>query len=194
MSIYFYIILALILFGFYVNMGRRPFGKDDLQKNFNLNKYVDKQKWYQYAFIPNWFQRDCDNNATAEYNFTSEDKDEISVINKCKTKKGILKVASGFAYPYGKEGNKLKVSFAPEFLSYVDKFLQQYKDLNYTTGDYYIIDSDSETYAMVGSTDRKYLWILVSSLDKKLNNYNDLVDKAKKLGFDTEKIEISELN
>lgn len=183
--ILFIILICIISVVIWSNADRKPFKEDELQQNFDLNKYVKKQYWYQYKYIPNSFQTQCKDNVRAEYNFTGVN--EISVINTCDGKDGYMNVAEGFAYPYG--SNKLKVSFAPKFLSYFDKFIQLFGDYNFTTGDYYIISSDSETYAMVGSTDRKMLWILTSEKDKKPDNYDELVTKASKLGYPVQLLE-----
>ena len=186
------IVLAILLclgiaFMIWANWGRKPFSPSDLQQGFNLQEYVNARYWAQYAYIPNWFQKQCSPAAIAEYNFVGNG--QVSVTNRCIRKdNGQLSVAEGIAYPYGNTGNKLKVSFAPKVFLFKDKLFQKFGDVNVFTGDYYILDSDSKTYAMVGSTDRKYLWFLVRPYGKEPPNFEQLKAKARYLRFDIDSL------
>ena len=108
--------------------------------------YVDIQKykgtWYEIARFEHFFEKGC-KNVTATYEIKDDGK--IKVINKCTNiKNGKLKEAIGEAYAIDDTNSKLKVSFFKPFY-----------------GDYWIIDLDKNyNYALVGSPNREYLWIL----------------------------------
>jgi apolipoprotein D and lipocalin family protein len=112
----------------------------------NLEKYAGK--WYEIARLPNRFEKDCEC-VTATYGLT--DKKYITVKNQCRQKeKGEWKSIRGKAFVVSGTGNaRLKVMFFWPF-----------------KGDYRIIALDDDyQYAMVGSRNRKYLWILSGSAD-----------------------------
>ena len=187
LSIYACIIIFLIIF-IWSNYGRYKFEDEDLAQNFNLDEYI-KVKWYQYKFIPNPFQKMCKRDVTADY--LPSGKYGIKVINTCYTKDDKKVTAKGYGYPLNcklnPDNNKLKVSFAPYFLTYIDKALQSVCDMNFVTGDYYVIRTDNKTYSMVGSADRKYLWILTNKKDRISGRiYKELVKHARSIGFNTD--------
>ena len=113
---------------------------------------VDLQKytglWYEIAKIPNSFQRSCSCNTTATY--ILRDDGRIDVINRCTGKDGSINEAKGIAKIQDTTTNsKLKVSFVRIF------------GISLFWGDYWIIGLDKNyKYAIVGSPDRKYGWIL----------------------------------
>jgi apolipoprotein D and lipocalin family protein len=133
----------------------------------DLEKYLGK--WYEIAHLPAKFQEGCDE-TTATYAL-SEDA-SISVLNECK-KNAKVKKAKGKAKVVDKStGAKLKVTFFWPFY-----------------GDYWIIKlGENYDYAVVGTPDFKYLWILsrTSQMDNKL--FSELTEFAKAQGFDTERL------
>lgn len=145
-------------------------------------EHVDIQRylgtWYEIAAFPQKFQKGC--TATkAEYSLRGDG--DIKVFNSCRlgSPDGELKEATGRAWIKDKKTNaKLKVQF----------FLRNFRFFLFS-GNYWILDLD-ENYesVLVGDKSRKYLWIL--SRDPKLNaqRYNELVNKAQKLKFDTSKL------
>ncbi|MBF0315828.1 MAG: lipocalin family protein [Oligoflexia bacterium] len=146
----------------------------------NLEKYMGT--WYEIAKFPNSFQKDCDA-VTAEYRLLSSGK--VSVINTCKHKGNneYIKQAHGTAYVYDKEFNsKLKVSFVP--------LLQRW---GWFAGDYWILALEEKDYgyALVGSPDRKFLWIL--SRTPTLDTYiiDELLAIAQAQAYDISKMTIS---
>ena len=132
-----------------------------------LKKYLGK--WYEIAHLPARFQEGC-TDTTATYAL-SEDS-SISVLNECR-KNDKVKQAKGKAKVVDKtSGAKLKVTFFWPFY-----------------GDYWIIDLGKDyDYAVVGTPNRKYLWILsrTPQMDDKL--YSQLVEYAKSKGFDVNKL------
>jgi len=132
-----------------------------------LEKYLGK--WYEIAHLPAKFQEGC-NETTATYRLSKDDS--ISVLNQC-TKNGKMKQAKGKAKVVDKNSNaKLKVTFVWPFY-----------------GDYWIIKLGNDyDYSVVGTPNRKYLWILsrTPQMDDKL--YSQLIEYVKSKGFDVNKL------
>jgi apolipoprotein D and lipocalin family protein len=132
-----------------------------------LEKYLGK--WYEIAHLPAKFQEGC-NETTATYTLLKDGS--ISVLNQ-SIKNGKMKQAKGKAKVVDKNSNaKLKVTFFWPFY-----------------GDYWIIKLGNDyDYSVVGTPNRKYLWILsrTPQMDDKL--YSQLVEYAKSKGFDVSKL------
>jgi apolipoprotein D and lipocalin family protein len=143
----------------------------------DLNKYVGL--WYEIAKIPNWFQKKCTANTTAEY--TLREDGRIKVVNSCMESDGSLNVAEGIAKVADNKTNaKLEVSFV------------RILGINLFWGDYWIIGlGDNYDYALIGSPDRKYGWIL--SRTKKLppDKMNLISDILKSRGYNINSFEFT---
>jgi len=127
--------------------------------------------WYEIAHLPARFQKNCDC-TTAEYSLTSNDY--IKVKNRCrKSDTGKWTSVSGKAFVVPNSGNaRLKVQFFWPF-----------------KGDYRIIALDDDyNYAMVGTNNRKYLWVLSRTPQLDESVYNRLVGKAAGLGFPVDEL------
>jgi len=135
-----------------------------------LEKYLGK--WYEIAHLPARFQKDC-TDTTATYTLSEDGK--ISVLNEC-IRNGKVKLAKGKAKVVDKNsGAKLKVTFFWPFY-----------------GDYWIIDLGKDyDYAVVGTPNRKYLWILnrTPKMDNKL--FSQLLESVKSKGFDVNNLIIT---
>ena len=132
-----------------------------------LEKYLGK--WYEIAHLPAKFQEGC-NETTATYTLSKDGS--ISVLNQ-SIKNGKMKQAKGKAKVVDKNSNaKLKVTFFWPFY-----------------GDYWIIKLGNDyDYSVVGTPNRKYLWILsrTPQMDDKL--YSQLIEYVKSKGFDVNKL------
>ena len=132
-----------------------------------LRRYLGK--WYEIAHLPARFQEGC-TDTTATYNLSEDGS--ISVLNECR-RNGKVKQAKGKAKVVDKNsGAKLKVTFFWPFY-----------------GDYWIINLGKDyEYAVVGTPNRKYLWILSRNphMDDKL--YSELTESAKSQGFEVENL------
>jgi apolipoprotein D and lipocalin family protein len=114
--------------------------------------YVDLERyaglWYEIARVPNRFQDQCARNVTAEY--VLRDDGRLDVINRCVKGDGSQDKAEGLARVEDKTSNAyLKVSF--------------FSILGWRPiwGDYMVIGlGEDYEYALVGTADRKYGWIL----------------------------------
>ncbi len=139
------------------------YGELEVVPHVELERYLGK--WYEIAHLPARFQEGCDE-TTATY--TLAEDGNISVLNEC-TKNGKLRQARGKAKVVDKAtGAKLKVTFFWPFY-----------------GDYWIIKLGRDyDYAVVGTPDRKYFWIL--SRTPQMNNtlFSELTEFAKSKGFE----------
>jgi apolipoprotein D and lipocalin family protein len=135
--------------------------------NVKLEKYLGK--WYEIAHLPFRFEDNC-TDITATYSLSRNGN--VSVLNEC-LKDGKLKQAKGKAKVVDKNtGAKLKVTFFWPF-----------------SADYWIIDLGKEyDYAVVGTPNRKYLWILsrTPQMDDKL--FSQLIESVRSKGFDLNKL------
>lgn len=146
--------------------------------------YVDLQKytgvWYEIAKIPNRFQKNCASNTTATYKLRDDGK--IDVINRCVGSDGSVNEAKGIAkVEDAKTYSKLKVSFV--------KIL----GISLFWGDYWIIGLDKDyRYAIVGSPDRKYGWILSRTSKLSKEDLNNIFDILRKQGYNPNNFEMTE--
>jgi len=135
----------------------------EVVSHVELEKYLGK--WYEIARLPARFQEGC-TDTTATYALSEDGS--ISVLNECIIS-GKVKQAKGKAKVVDKHsGAKLKVTFLWPFY-----------------GDYWIIDLGKDyDYAVVGTPNRKYLWILsrTPQMDDKL--FSQLIESVKSKGFD----------
>jgi len=139
-------------------------------KNVDLREYDGK--WYEVASLPAWFQRGCEN-TTAEY--TIKD-DYVEVLNTCE-KGGKIKERKGKAFETTKE-NVLKVQFFPLIKS---DYIIEFVDQNYN-------------YAIVGSSNKRYLWILSRHSCIDYEDINYLVKIAKEKGYDVSRLNFQNLD
>ena len=135
----------------------------------DLNRYVGL--WYEIGRYPNSFQKSC-GDSTAMY--TARPDGEIDVVNSCRDEKdGRLREARGRAWVVDKTSNaRLKVSFFWPF-----------------RGDYWIIDLGREyEYAVVGTPNRRYLWILSRTPEIHPDILAKILQNVEKQGYVLDKL------
>ncbi|HEY0875543.1 MAG TPA: lipocalin family protein [Vicinamibacterales bacterium] len=139
----------------------------------DLERYTGK--WFEIARLPNEFQDECASDVSAVYALRSDGR--IDVTNRCLEPDGSVKEAKGVARRVdGQPPSILEVRFAPGWLSFLPN----------VWGDYQIIQLDPEyRHVLVGSPDRKYLWILARTPQLDESVYQSLLDAANAQGFDT---------
>ncbi|MDX3895993.1 lipocalin family protein [Pusillimonas sp.] len=149
------------------------------QQGVDLQKYAGT--WYEQARLPNRFQDDCVGDVRADYALQTDES--LSVTNQCRTKDGSIVVAEGegrlskSAAP--RDQAKLEVRFAPEWTSW----------LPMVWGDYWILRLDGDyQYSLVGTPDRKYLWVLSRDQQADEAAVEALLDYANTLGFPVDQI------
>lgn len=163
----------------WMTLAAQPVGAGSALKvvdNLDLSRYVGQ--WFEISRLPNRFQTKCLGDVTATY--TSKPEGGLVVTNRCRVQNGKTTEASGVARRVdGQPASVLKVRFAPAFLS----FLPQ------VWGDYQVIAlDDAHTYAVVGSPDRKYLWVLSRTPVMEGATYDRLLGIASSQGFDVSKL------
>jgi apolipoprotein D and lipocalin family protein len=136
----------------------------------DLKKY--QGEWYEIARLPARFQEDCASDVTAEYKLRSDGA--VQVINSCRKANGLRKVSKGVA--------KLREPRGPASMLRVRFFWPFY-------GDYWILALDSNyRWSLVGTPNRRYLWILSRTQRLEQAVSIDLLRRASELGFDVRKI------
>ena len=137
----------------------------------DLTRYAGT--WYEIARLPMWFQRHCVDSKAV---YTTRQDGAIAVHNECVTDSGKLDQADGVATVVDKETNaKLTVVFDNVFAKLFGSSRE---------GNYWIIDLDPEYQtSMVGTPDRRHMWILSRAPRLDDDAYRRLVSKASALGF-----------
>jgi apolipoprotein D and lipocalin family protein len=145
--------------------------------------YVDMERyagtWHEIARLPNRFQSKCVADVTAQY--TQRRDGKIDVLNRCRVQSGEFIEARGVARLVGKgqPNSVLKVRFAPGFLSFLPQVWGDYQ-IRALAPDY--------SYAVVGSPDFKYLWILGRTTDLPPSTYEALVESMRNQGYDVDRL------
>lgn len=149
------------------------------QDNVDLNKYMGT--WFEQARLPNSFQRECIGDVQANYVMAADKT--ITVTNRCQAKDGEVKEAIG----QGRLSRSvepadpaiLEVRFAPKWLSWFPM----------VWGDYWIMKLEGDyQYSLVGTPDRKYLWVLSREKQADPQVVNELLDYAAAQGFAVQKV------
>lgn len=171
-------ILAMGAFAAASHGGDRQEAPIEAVPALDLDRYAGR--WYEIARRPNRFQDDCACCVTATY--TPREDGRLTVVNECRTADGKSKAARGEARRATADGpaSKLKVRFAPRFLSF----------LGFVWGDYWVLDlADDYSHALVGSPDRRYLWVLSRDLRMEEETYERILERARGMGFDVSRVQ-----
>lgn len=112
--------------------------------------------WYQVAWFPNRFQKQCVSDTAATYRLLP-DEAGVEVTNRCRLEDGRLDEVVGLARPAGStlrgdrlEPAQLEVSFLPRWLRWIPAW-----------GNYWVIQKAADgRYAVIGEPSRQYLWVL----------------------------------
>ena len=158
-----------------MSMANQPL---ELVDSVDLERY--QGRWYEIALLPNRFQKRCVADTCAEYTMLEDDR--IQVINRCRQEDGSWSEVEGVARLADADGptSRLEVRFAPRWLSF----------LPFVWGDYRVIAlGEDYDYAMVGSDNRRYLWILSREPDLDAETLERLRAEAARQGFEVDKLE-----
>ena len=142
----------------------------------DLSRYVGD--WFEIARFPNRFQQRCVGDVRASYIRRSDGR--IDVINRCRVTDGTMTEARGIARVVDdRTSAKLKVRFAPAVLSF----------LPMVRGDYWILGLAADySWAVVGSPDRTYLWILARTAPLSAEQFAAALTTARANGFDVNQL------
>jgi apolipoprotein D and lipocalin family protein len=139
----------------------------DTVSRVDLSRYMGT--WHEIARYPNNFQKDCRKSSAS---YTLREDGRVTVVNRCSRAAGKEEARATAKVVDSTTKAKLKVSFFWPFY-----------------GDYWILALDDEyTYAVVGTPDRKYLWILNRTPKMEDSLYNNLLLKIQEQGFDPNRL------
>ena len=129
-------------------------------------------RWYEIAALPNFFQRNCVRDTTADYGLRGDGT--VEVVNRCETEDGEVDEARGVARPAGPASNaKLEVSFVNIFG----------KQLFW--GDYWIIGlGEDYDHALVGTPSRRWGWILAREPRPSPQRIESWLERLREQGYD----------
>jgi apolipoprotein D and lipocalin family protein len=141
-----------------------------------LQRYVGT--WYEVARLPNRFEQNCARGVTATY--ALRDDGRIAVTNRCLDTEGGVREAAGIARRVADQPpSVLEVRFAPAFLSWIPA----------VWGDYRVIELAADyEHAVVGTEDRKYLWVLSRTPEMGPDLLEALLERAKAQGFAVDEV------
>ena len=143
--------------------------------------------WYQVAWIPNRFQKQCVSDTAATYRDRGDGS--VEVLNRCKRANGSIDDVLGVARPPAGVSRieagklmpaRLEVSFLPAWLRWT----------GIGWGAYWIVDlAPDGRYAIVSEATREYLWVLARQ--PALTPADDAAIKAKlqARGFDLARVQ-----
>ena len=137
----------------------------------DLTRYVGR--WFEIASIPQWFQRKCVGDVSAEY--TRLDDGLIKVVNQCRKADGTTSVAEGRA--------RVADPAVPAKLEVT--FVKLFGWIFAIGGDYWIVDLAADYhYAVIGHPQRKYAWILARTPTLPAAELKGIVERLTKQGYD----------
>ena len=170
-SVGLHLALAVLCFTLGACAGVVPKGDLSTVASVDLLRYAGT--WYEIARLPMWFQRHC---VDSKAIYSSRPDGLVGVHNECVTESGGVEQVEGVASVVDPKTNaRLTVVFDNWFARLFGSSRE---------GNYWIFDLDPEyRTAMVGTPDRRYLWILsrVPHLDEA--TYRRLVERARQLGY-----------
>jgi apolipoprotein D and lipocalin family protein len=141
----------------------------------DLNRYLGD--WYEIARYPNRFQRQCLGDVRASYARRTDGL--LDVVNRCRTEKGETEARGVARIVDEKTSAKLKVRFAPAWLSWLPA----------VWGDYWVIGlATNYSWAVVGEPERNYLWILAREPRLDATSMTAAREAARASGYDVERL------
>ena len=143
----------------------------------DIDRYLGR--WYELARYPDRAERRCTANVVVHY--TPRVDGSLDVRNTCTTAEGAIE-ARGVARRAADHGpvSKLEVRFAPAIFSFVPGAWEDHWIL-YVAPDY--------SAAVIGTPDRKMLWLLARTPDVDMPTFARLVDAARAQGYDVDRLE-----
>ena len=147
-------------------------------EHVDLERYMGR--WYEIAALPNFFQRHCVRDTTADYSLREDGT--VAVTNRCETAEGEVDEARGVARRAdAAAGAKLEVSF-------VDLLGMQL-----FWGDYWIIGLGADyDFALVGTPSRRWGWILAREPRPSPQRIASWLESLASQGYDPAAFELSD--
>lgn len=139
--------------------------------SLDLDRYLGL--WFEIGRLPLRWEDDNATDITAEYSL--QDDGSVRVDNRCLDDDGKPTRAIGRATPVDGKPGQLQVSFLPELLRWIP----------FTKGDYWVLKiDDGYTVSLVGTPDRKNLWLLARDPQIDADTQAVYLDEAVRQGFD----------
>lgn len=147
----------------------------------DLSRYAGE--WYEVARLPVFYQGD---NERAIATYTLRSDGQMDVINTAIRQDGTKHSVTGLATPVPNSGNaKLRIK--------INKWPATWIPVP-TQGNYWILElAPDYSYALVGTPDRKFLWLLSRTPTLSTSKFTALIERADALGYHTDKLIISSL-
>lgn len=173
-------ILVSLFFAFSVSAIARTHSPLPTAEHVDIGQYIGK--WYAISALPQFFTKSCVAQS-AEYKILSENS--ISVLNTCFKADGKTTDIKGKAVVVDTKTNaRLELTF--------DNFFTK---LFRVKGEYVIIKlSEGYDTVLVGSTDRKSLWILSRTPGVNPEVVIEYKNFAREIGFSAEEMQDSVFN
>lgn len=146
---------------------------DDVRsvRALELRRYLGL--WFEVGRLPLRFEDDRATDVTAEY--TMAEDGTVTVDNRCRDEDGKPTQALGQAVPDAEHPGRLQVTFLPAALRWIP----------FTKADYWVLRVDDEyRHALVGTPDRKHLWLLSREPQVEDAVERSFLDTARDQGFD----------
>ncbi len=147
-------VVALAMAGICASAHAEPSVSVALLPSLDVPAYMGT--WYQVAWFPNRFQKQCISNTSATYRQMPDG--HLEVVNRCRREDGGVDSVTGLARPSGTavlrggrlEPAQLEVSFLPAWLRWLPVW-----------GSYWVLElAPDGRYAVVSEPTREYLWVL----------------------------------
>jgi apolipoprotein D and lipocalin family protein len=162
-------LLVLFIAPLLLSSCTKPLPPIQTVQNFDLNRYDGE--WHEVARLPNRFEK---NLVAAKATYGVGLEGPVRILNEGLKTNGEMTRITGSAKLVG-EG-KLEVRFDPF-------------PANLFSGDYWILwINERYTRAIVGSPDRKFLWLLSKDPGDLLSDFTEPLQMIKAQGFETEKL------
>jgi apolipoprotein D and lipocalin family protein len=134
--------------------------------------------WYQVAWFPNRFQKQCVSDTSATYRRVPAG---VEVLNRCRLADGRIDDVLGLARTKASvlagdklEPARLEVSFLPSWLRWLPIW-----------GDFWVIQrADDGRYAVVSEASRRYLWVLARAPQLSAADETAIRSRLAEQGFD----------
>jgi apolipoprotein D and lipocalin family protein len=164
--------LSLILLFGLIGCQSLPENPPATVESVDLQRYTGL--WYEIARLPAPFQK-ADELATAEYSLN--DEGTIDLVNTAIEPDGSTRSVTGTAVPVeGSRNAKLKVT--------IDNFFARLFGSPPPFGNYWVLKLEADySIALVGSPDRRFLWLLAREPEIPEVALGEYLDAAREAGF-----------
>jgi apolipoprotein D and lipocalin family protein len=158
---------------------RKPERPPATVPHVDLARYAGQ--WFEIARLPTRAESGCDRDVTATYEAQGSG---LRIVNRCRRANGRMRSAVGHArLADGFNSARLQISFAPSFLD----------PIPFVWADYWVLDlADDYSAALVGTPDRKHLWLLSRTPTLPGTTLSNFIARAEQQGYRTADLQYTE--